>query len=78
MTMVSIEKEILEDLINHKLHYLQEDIENILKKWNYTISEHFLEDVENGTIRNAEDDAIVLRNLLDEQENLLSLRNTWK
>lgn len=78
MTMVSVEKEILEDLINHKLRYLREDIMGILKKWNYQSAEPFLKDARSGKIRNAEDDAVVLRNLLDEQDSLTALRDSWK
>ena len=78
MTMISIEKEILEDLVNHKLRTVMEDMEMILKKWNYPNADHFIADAQNGTLMNAEDDAIVLRDLLNEQDRLNGLKLTWK
>lgn len=78
MTMISIEKEILEDLVNHKLRAVMEDMDMILKTWKSPNADQFLEDARNGTLRNAEDDAVVFRNLLDEQERLTDLKATWK
>ena len=77
MTMVSVDKEIVVDLINSKLRLILEDMESILNKWNYQIAEKFLEDARMGVIRNAEDDAIVFRNLLDEHDKLVELKKSW-
>jgi hypothetical protein len=78
MTLISVEKAVLEDLVNHKLRSVIEDMDLILKTWKSPNADQFLEDARNGTLRNAEDDAVVLRNLLDEQERLTDLKATWK
>ncbi len=77
MTMVSIEKEIAEDLVNSKLRLILEEMEDIIKKWNYKSVDKFLDDARNRIIHNAEDDAIVLRNLIDERDDLVKLKDSW-
>ncbi|QEE17117.1 hypothetical protein DSAG12_02949 [Promethearchaeum syntrophicum] len=77
MTQVSLKKELAEDLINSKLRIIVEEIEKILQKWKYDSIELFLTDSKSGKIRNAEDDAIVIQNLLDDQEELHQIKNKW-
>ena len=77
MTNISVEKEILLDLIDSKLKVLQDEIHTILKKWNYTSIEKFLLDARDGTLEEAEDDAVCLRNLTDKREKLFQLKYKW-
>lgn len=77
MTSIPVEKELLEELIDFKLKFLYEEIENILNKWKYEESSKFLQDARDGTIEEAEDDAITLRHLLDQREKLLTLKKDW-
>ncbi len=77
MTQVSLNKELAEDLINSKLRIIVEEMEKILQKWKYDSIELFLTDSKSGKIRNAEDDAIVIQNLLDDQEELHQIKNQW-
>ena len=77
MTMVSVDKEVIVDLINSKLRLILEDMDSILHKWNYQTAEKFLEDARTGVIKNAEDDAVVFRNLLDEHDKLVKLKKSW-
>ena len=56
MTQVKIDKENLVELVDFKLSRLRKEIERILKKWNYSSSNKFLEDAKNGTISEAEHD----------------------
>lgn len=77
MTQVSLNKELAEDLINSKLRIIVEEMEKILQKWKYGSIELFLTDSKSGKIRNAEDDAIVIQNLLDDQEELHQIKNQW-
>ena len=77
MTQVSLNKELAEDLINSKLRIIIEEMEKILQKWKYDSIELFLTDSKSGKIRNAEDDAIVIQNLLDDQEELYQIKNQW-
>ena len=77
MTQVSLNKELAEDLVNSKLRIIVEEIEKILQKWKYDSIELFLTDSKSGKIRNAEDDAIVIQNLLDDQEELHQIKNQW-
>ena len=77
MTNVSLEKELAEELIDLKLKYLQDEIQQILARWEYHSATDFLEHARNGTLAEAEDDAITLRHLLDQREELFALRSSW-
>ena len=76
-TSISIEKAFLADLVDSKLRLLDQDIRNILATWQYRSITAFLEDSKNGTLKEAEDDAVCMRNLLDEREELLAKRKQW-
>lgn len=75
MATINIEKEFVEDLIKFKLNRIQGFIKEILEKWNEISPEIFLEKAKNGTLMNAELDAIELRQLLLEQEKLYAKLN---
>lgn len=77
MTQVKIDKKNLVELVDFKLSRLRKEIERILKKWNYISSNKFLEDARNGTISEAEHDAIILRNLEDEIDALDHQKTIW-
>ena len=77
MTSIPVEKELLEELIDLKLRFLYDEIDKILNKWKYDESSKFLQDARDGTIEEAEDDAISLRHLLDQREELLTLKKDW-
>ena len=77
MTVISVDKEFLEDLVDLKLKFLNDETEKILTKWNYQIPSKFLKDAADGTIEEAEDDAITLRHLIDQREELLKLKASW-
>lgn len=77
MTSIPVEKELLEELIDLKLRFLYDEIDKILNKWKYDDSSKFLQDARDGTIEEAEDDAISLRHLLDQREELLTLKKDW-
>jgi len=77
MARVSVDVDFLTDLIDFKLKYLKEEIERILKKWNYTSLTTFLEHSKNGTLSEAEEDAIILTNLIDQRESLLQKKTSW-
>ena len=76
MTSVSIEKELLEDLLDSKLAMIAEKINQILKKWKYNSVELFLTHSADGTLEEAELDAISLTNLIDKRNNLFELKKT--
>ena len=76
-TQVKIDKKNLVELVDFKLSRLRKEIERILKKWNYISSNKFLEDARNGTISEAEHDAIILRNLEDEIDALDHQKTIW-
>lgn len=76
-TSISIDKSVLADLVDSKLRLLDQDIRNILASWQYRSITSFLEDSKNGTLKEAEDDAVCMRNLLDEREDLLAKRKQW-
>jgi hypothetical protein len=73
MTQVKIDKEIAEDLITSKMKVLQSYIDSILKKWNESSTKKFLKKVRIGELKNAEDDAVELRQLLLDYSKLQEL-----
>ena len=74
MTSITIKKEILEELIDFKLNSIINEINQTLSKWNYSEINVFLEDARNGTLEEAEDDAIDLTNLIDQRDALYQLK----
>lgn len=77
MTVISVDKDFLEELVDLKLKFLNDESEKILTKWNYRMPSKFLKDAADGTIEEAEDDAITLRHLIDQREELLKLKASW-
>ena len=78
MDLVTLNRELAEDLIDTKLNIINIDIEQILSRWNYTSADKFVEDARKGIIEEAEDDAITLRHLLEQREILFKLKGSWK
>ncbi|MHA1854684.1 MAG: hypothetical protein ACTSYY_01470 [Promethearchaeota archaeon] len=76
MTLISIEKEILENLVSFKLKRIQTIIQEILDRWKENSTTLFIEKARNGkyeNAENAENDAIELRQLLLEEKKLNEL-----
>ena len=71
MARVSVDEELLMNLLDFKLNHLKEEIDRILSKWNYMSSTEFLKHAKDGTLSEAEMDAIAMKNLNDERERLL-------
>lgn len=64
LTQIKLDKAIAEDLITSKLRILQQYINDILNRWNESSTKDFLEKARTGNYKNAEDDAVELRQLL--------------
>jgi len=64
MTQVKLDKALAEDLITSKLRILKQYIDKILTRYDESSSKEFLEKTSNGIYKNAEDDAVELRQLL--------------
>ncbi len=77
MTMIRVRKETLEELLDYKLRFLRREINKILTKWDYTDPELFLEHARDGTIEEAEPDAITLRQLLKDREETYQMKRDW-
>ena len=73
---VYMDKDIAEDLISYKKRNIQEQINQILNRWNETEALTFLEKAKNGTYSEAENDAIDLKQLLLEEKKLKNLFNS--
>jgi len=73
---VYMDKDIAEDLISYKLRNIQEQINQILNRWNETEASAFLEKAKNGAYSEAENDAIDLKQLLLEEKKLKNLFNS--
>lgn len=76
MTSNTIKKDIIEELIDFKLNSIVKEINRILSKWNYRVIKDFLEHARNGTLEEAEDDAIDLTNLIDQRDELYRLKTS--
>ena len=77
MARVSVDEELLMNLLDFKLSHLKEEIDRILSKWNYISSTKFLKHAKDGTLSEAEMDAIELINLTDERERLLEEKTSF-
>lgn len=73
MPLIQIERKLLEVLVNFKLEYINNEINSILKKWNYESSEKFLNGSKSGKIQEAEMDAISMRQLFNEKDKLVKM-----
>ena len=77
MTTIPVEKELLEELLDYKLKFLNKEIDKILTKWSYTNSNLFLQHAKDGTIEEAELDAITLKQLLKERKDSYQFKSDW-
>lgn len=75
MTQVKLDKALAEDLITSKLRILKQHIDEILVRYNESSSKDFLEKTRNGIYKNAEDDAVELRQLLLDYTKLQEILN---
>jgi hypothetical protein len=74
VTLIKIDKNILNDLIDTKIKVITEEIQTILNTWDYTSSDQFLEDVDNGKPYGAELDAVTLHQLITQRTTLQEQR----
>lgn len=77
MTTIPVKKELLEELVDLKLKFLYDEIDKVLVKWSYESPTTFLQDAKDGTIEEAENDAITLKHLIDQREELFNLKKDW-
>ena len=77
MTTIPVKKELLEELVDLKLKFLYDEIDKILAKWSYESPTKFLQDAKAGIIEEAENDAITLKHLIDQREELFNLKRDW-
>ncbi|TFG04680.1 MAG: hypothetical protein EU536_04115 [Promethearchaeota archaeon] len=75
---VSLENKVAEDLIKFKLKSVQKTLSRILLHWNQDNAEDFIEKTRLGELIDAEMDAITVRQLLNDIENLESLLKSIK
>ena len=75
MPQVKLDKSLAEDLITSKLRILKQHIDEILARWNESSSKEFLEKARTGIYKNAEDDAVELRQLLLDYSKLQEILN---
>ena len=68
--MIQVEKSLLYELIEFKIRSMNEEIQSVLERWHYQSSNSFINDARNGVIKNAEMDAILLRQLVYDRDEL--------
>ena len=69
----NLENKIAEDLIKFKLQWVKETLNKILTNWNISNAEDFIEKARSGKLLDAEMDAITVRQLLSDLDELESL-----
>ena len=78
MTTIPVKKEILDELVDFKLHFITNEINRILAKWNRKSIDQFLKDARAGNLEESEDDAIDLTNLVDQRDALHKMKAGWE
>ncbi len=76
MTTVTIDKAVLDDLVDFKLKHIVQEMQRILEQWHYQSIDLFLTHARDGTLKGAEMDAIGLRQLLINRQKLEGLRKS--
>lgn len=69
-TEVSISYKIAKDLVQTKQELIRIEINSILKKWNQESVEILIQRAKSGELEEAEHDAILLTNYIDELKEL--------
>lgn len=75
---IALDSETAKELINFKLNSIQSTVDDILSEWNQNNVEDFLLKAKNGTLENAEMDAITVRQLIRDIDKLQSLLSSVK
>ena len=70
---IKIERKTFEELITFKLQHLQNLMRSILNKWKEENSEEFISKARNGELKDAEMDAISIRQLLADYDRLKNI-----
>ena len=70
---VKIERKTLQELIVFKLQHIQNLMRSILEKWKEENSEDFILKAKNGELKDAEMDAITMRQLLADYDRLKNI-----
>ena len=78
MEMITVERNLLDDLIDTKLKVMTDSINSILENWHYDSIDQFLLDASNGILEEAEMDAISLTNLRDKRNDWYQKKKSWK
>lgn len=68
--MIQVEKTLLYELIEFKIRSINEEIQRILERWHYHSLNTFIDDTRKGILKNAEMDAILLRQLVYDRDEL--------
>jgi hypothetical protein len=75
---INVDRAFLEELLDFKLRNLNQEIDSIISKWRYVDANLFLSDTRNGKLKNAEIDAILLRQLISDRDELLTKKTEFK
>ena len=70
---VKIKKKTAKELISFKMQHLDDLMQSILKKWEVNNSEDFIKKAKSGELKNAEMDAISMRQLGADYQRLQNL-----
>ena len=70
---ITIDFRLAKDLIDTKHNLIIKEINNILSKWDQDSIEEFIDKAKSGELDNAEHDAILIGNYVDELKELENL-----
>lgn len=77
MASVSIDRDFAISLVDTKLHVLKTELDNIMNRWKYNDVDLFLHDSKHGEIKEAEEDAITVKHLIDQINELYTIKSSW-
>ena len=75
---VSLDSNDAKEIISFKVNSLQTTFNDILYFWNHDIVEQFIDNATSGILENAEMDAIIVRQLVNDIDKLQSLLKSLK
>ncbi|TFF84945.1 hypothetical protein EU523_00840 [Candidatus Heimdallarchaeota archaeon] len=75
---IKLEREKAKELITFKLQHIHETIRSILEKWGIDNTDDFLAMAKSGELENAEMDAITVRQLVADHQQLKILLESVK
>ena len=76
MKTITINADLAEELLETNLRLLDQEISEILKKWGVETIDELIDGAKNGSLEEAEDNAIEVQNLRDKRNEITTIFKT--